>query len=163
MFGVVKGSRVAVVVDTSEANTNFGRLTSFQESLGVCWLCHYDLITTYSYTMFYMCTTYTSLQQSHKLFLQHLLDEQLSKKKGIYLCQFGTEVYPLWPHVMDVNCRTYVSLVKYYLHVHNFGFLCLLHNSCYYYVQIECKRHPVRRFINVSLTYRVELQNCEYL
>ena len=35
MFGVVKGSRVAVIVDTSDASSGFGRLTSFQEALGV--------------------------------------------------------------------------------------------------------------------------------
>ena len=43
MFGVVKGARIAVIVDTSDANTNFGRLTSFQESLGVCGL-HYSVL-----------------------------------------------------------------------------------------------------------------------
>lgn len=32
-FGLVKGSKVAVMVDASEANTGFGRLTAFRESL----------------------------------------------------------------------------------------------------------------------------------
>ncbi len=35
MFGLVKGSRIGVAVDTSDANCGFGRLTSFQEALGV--------------------------------------------------------------------------------------------------------------------------------
>ena len=35
MFGVVKGRKVAVIVDTSDATSGFGRLTSFQEALGV--------------------------------------------------------------------------------------------------------------------------------
>ncbi|CAH1794480.1 unnamed protein product [Owenia fusiformis] len=33
VFGLVKGSRVAVCIDTSDANCGFGRLTAFQESL----------------------------------------------------------------------------------------------------------------------------------
>lgn len=33
LFGVVKGKRVAIVVDASDANLGFGRLQSFQESL----------------------------------------------------------------------------------------------------------------------------------
>ena len=36
---------------------------------------------------------------------QHLLDEQVSKKKGSYLVSFGTDIDPLWPVVRDVNER----------------------------------------------------------
>nr|KAG5713595.1 hypothetical protein BaRGS_024643 [Batillaria attramentaria] len=43
----------------------------------------------------------TALQES----LIHLLDEQLSRKKGTYLVAFGTDVDPLWPVVRDVNER----------------------------------------------------------
>lgn len=43
----------------------------------------------------------TALQES----LIHLLDEQLSKKKGMYLVAFGTDIDPLWPVVRDVNER----------------------------------------------------------
>lgn len=32
-FGLVKGSNVAVLVDTSDVNTGFGRLSTFKESL----------------------------------------------------------------------------------------------------------------------------------
>ncbi len=38
--------------------------------------------------------------------LQHLLDEQMGKKKALYLAQFGTEVHPLWPSVLEVSWRT---------------------------------------------------------
>ena len=33
VFGNVKGERCVLCVDTSDANTGFGRLTAFQESL----------------------------------------------------------------------------------------------------------------------------------
>ena len=35
MFGLLKGTRVGLLVDSSDANCNFGRLTPFQESLMV--------------------------------------------------------------------------------------------------------------------------------
>ena len=34
-FGLVKGSRVGVMIDTSDSNCGFGRLSSFQEALTV--------------------------------------------------------------------------------------------------------------------------------
>ncbi|KAL8584268.1 hypothetical protein ACOMHN_034953 [Nucella lapillus] len=69
VFGHVKGERVAVIIDSSDANLGFGRQTAMQESL------------------------------------IHLLDEQLTRKKGMYLVSFGTDVDPLWPVVRDVNER----------------------------------------------------------
>ncbi|XP_076458970.1 von Willebrand factor A domain-containing protein 3A-like isoform X2 [Babylonia areolata] len=69
VFGHVKGERVAVIIDCSDANMGFGRQTALQESL------------------------------------IHLLDEQVSKKKGAYLVSFGTDIDPLWPVVRDVNDR----------------------------------------------------------
>ncbi|PVD38341.1 hypothetical protein C0Q70_00953 [Pomacea canaliculata] len=69
VFGHVKGERIAVCIDSSNANLGFGRQTVLQESL------------------------------------IHLLDEQLSKKKSLYLVGFGTDVEPLWPVVRDVNDR----------------------------------------------------------
>ncbi|XP_074648285.1 von Willebrand factor A domain-containing protein 3A-like isoform X2 [Tubulanus polymorphus] len=69
MFGLVKGTKVAVCVDTSDANTGFGRITAFQEAL------------------------------------LHLIDEQLSNKKSLYLCAFGSEVNSCWKTVRDVNGR----------------------------------------------------------
>ncbi|KAK7113358.1 von Willebrand factor A domain-containing protein 3A-like [Littorina saxatilis] len=69
VFGHVKGERVAVCIDNSDANLGFGRQTALQENL------------------------------------IHLLDEQLLKRKGLYLMSFGTEVDPLWPVVRDVNER----------------------------------------------------------
>jgi hypothetical protein len=35
IFGNIRGKRIAVVVDVSDANAGFGRLTAFQESLVV--------------------------------------------------------------------------------------------------------------------------------
>lgn len=35
IFGNIRGKRIAVVVDISDANAGFGRLTAFQESLVV--------------------------------------------------------------------------------------------------------------------------------
>ncbi|KAK3089710.1 hypothetical protein FSP39_005810 [Pinctada imbricata] len=69
VFGNIRGGRVAVLVDTSDANAGFGRLTAFQESL------------------------------------IHLLDEQMSRRKTLYLMSFGTDTDPLWPVARDVNCR----------------------------------------------------------
>ncbi|XP_064617094.1 von Willebrand factor A domain-containing protein 3A-like [Liolophura sinensis] len=69
VFGNIKGDKVAVVIDTSDANCGFGRLTTFQESL------------------------------------IHLLDEQISKKKCLYLLSFGSEVDSLWKVPRDVNDR----------------------------------------------------------
>lgn len=41
IFGNIRGKRIAVVVDISDANAGFGRLTAFQESLVVstCNMC----------------------------------------------------------------------------------------------------------------------------
>jgi len=36
---------------------------------------------------------------------QHLIDEQISVKKGVYLMSFGTDIDPLWPVMRDVNIR----------------------------------------------------------
>lgn len=38
-------------------------------------------------------------------FLLHLIDEQLSKKTGLYLTMFGTTAEPLWPVLRDTNIR----------------------------------------------------------
>jgi len=37
LFGLVKGERVGVLIDSSDANTGFGRLQDFQQSLLVCY------------------------------------------------------------------------------------------------------------------------------
>ena len=47
----------------------------------------------------------------HLLCSQHLLDEQMLRKKGMYLMSFGTDIDPLWPVVRDVNDRMWVKLV----------------------------------------------------
>ena len=38
VFGVVQGRRVAVLIDTSDANLNFGRLASLKVLFGIMWI-----------------------------------------------------------------------------------------------------------------------------
>ncbi len=102
---MVKGSKTAVIADTSDGNCSFGRLTAFQENLGVGFHASVALFAQLSWC-------FVRDEKEVVPFLQHLLDEQLSKKKGLYLCHFGTDVYPLWTDVMDVNWRTWVGTNK---------------------------------------------------
>ena len=115
LFGLTKGSKVAVIIDASDANLGFGRQGAFSESLVVsrCQLGNKHRNTPYLLTCSAIfdpeaCMSPVGTLRCHVLtvMFQHLFDEQLRDKASVYLAAFGSDVWPLWATPMSINSKT---------------------------------------------------------
>ena len=107
-------------LDCSQFTINNDQL-SVDVSIIIVLINLYVVITLMSHTYFgfieIILQTYIAYQPTYNnpvltSLCQHLLDEQISEMKSIYLASFGSEFKPLWEKSIDANIRT---LVKYHL------------------------------------------------